>query len=129
MAAVTPGRATVALIEDEPLVRTALAAAIDQAGYTVVCAATGVEALALFDARAVDLAIIDIGLPGRMDGIATIREARRHHPDLRVIFTSGKPPTPEVSALGAFVMKPARVASVLEAIAQQIGPGEPPKPA
>jgi DNA-binding response OmpR family regulator len=115
------GRPRIALIEDEPAVRTALASGIHHADYDVICAASGVEGLALLEDPAIDLAIIDIALPGRMDGIALAREARRHNPSLRVIFTSGRPPPSDVSSLGEFVAKPARLATMLEAIARQLG--------
>jgi two-component system cell cycle sensor histidine kinase/response regulator CckA len=114
-------RPIIALIEDEPAVRTALAAGIDYAGYTVVSAASGVEALALLEDPATDVAIIDIVLPGRLDGIAAAREAKRHNPGLRVIFTSGRPPPQGVGDLGEFVAKPFRLATLLEAIARQLG--------
>jgi CheY-like chemotaxis protein len=109
------------LVEDEPAVRTALAAAIDYAGYTVICAATGAEALGLLEDPATDVAIIDIVLPGRMDGVAAAREAKRHNPGLRVIFTSGRLPPSDLSELGEFVAKPFRLATLLEAIARQLG--------
>jgi two-component system cell cycle sensor histidine kinase/response regulator CckA len=115
------GRPTIALIEDEPAVRMALASGIDFAGYTVISAASGVEGLALLEDPATDLAIIDIVLPGRMDGIAVAREAKRHNPGLRMIFMSGHPPPTDVSGLGEFVAKPVRLATLLDAIARQLG--------
>jgi len=117
-----PRRPTIALIEDDPLVRTALAIAISDASYDVVSAAGGAEGLAVLESRPIDLAIIDIRIPGRMNGIDIVREARRYNPDLRVIFTSGFPPPDGVnlSALGSFMAKPARVPSLLAEIERRL---------
>ncbi len=117
-----PGRPTIALIEDEPLLRMALAAAVGDAGYNVTAAASGVEGLALLQEEGVDLAIVDIELPGRIDGVAMIREAQRDNPGLRVILTSGLPPRdPHLPPIGAFLQKPYRVDELLAVIAQQLG--------
>lgn len=116
-------RPTIALIEDEPLLRVALATAVGDAGYHVMAAASGVEGLALLQERAVDLAIVDIQLPGRIDGLELVREARRDRPGLRVILTSGLPPRDaELAADGPFLLKPYRVDELLAMIAEVLAP-------
>lgn len=119
-----PDRPTIALIEDELLLRVATAKAIDDAGYNVISAASGVEGLSLLRDYAIDLAVIDIVLPGRMDGVALVSEAKRENPRLHVIFTSGRLPEPpdELAALGPFLHKPYRHAELLSAIMNLIGP-------
>jgi DNA-binding NtrC family response regulator len=116
---------TIALIEDDPLVRTALARAIDDADYNVISAASGPEGLGVLNdhGQAIDLAIIDIVLPGRIDGIAVVREAKRLNPNLRVIFTSGHPPPAgvDLTPWGEFLPKPTRVTTLLATIARQLG--------
>jgi DNA-binding response OmpR family regulator len=114
-------RPTIALIEDEPLLRMALASAVGDAGYEVTAAATGVEGLALLRERPVDLAIVDVGLPGRLDGVALVREARRDNPRLRVILTSGMPPRDtQMPSIDTFLLKPYRVDDLLDAIAREL---------
>jgi DNA-binding response OmpR family regulator len=115
---VKPGRPTIALIEDELLLRIATAKAIDDAGYNVISAASGVEGLTLLRDYEIDLAVIDIFLPGRMDGVAMVAEARLDNPHLRVLFTSGRPPAHELqlAAIGAFLQKPYRHAELLSVI-------------
>lgn len=126
MSNLKPARPTIALIEDEPLLRVALATAVGDAGYDVMAAATGVEGLALLQERAVDLAIVDIELPGRIDGVALVREARRDRPGLRVILTSGLPPPDEqLAAFGPFLLKPYRVDELLATIAEELAPPRP----
>lgn len=99
----------------------ALASAVGDAGYEVTAAASGVEGLALLRERPIDLAIVDVGLPGRLDGVALVREARRDNPGLRVIMTSGMPPRDaELLAIDAFLLKPYRVNDLLDAIARRL---------
>ena len=48
---------------------------IDTVGVT-----SGEEALAALEKRRFDVIILDIKMPGGMDGIETLREIKRHHP-------------------------------------------------
>ncbi|MEJ0070587.1 MAG: response regulator [Pseudomonadota bacterium] len=78
----------------------------------------GVEGLALLSDHPIDLAIIDVMLPGRMDGLALAGEAKRENPRLRVLFTSGHPPAHalQIEAIGTFLLKPYRHAELLTVI-------------
>ncbi|WP_407530804.1 cell cycle histidine kinase CckA [Methylobacterium oryzisoli] len=84
------GRGTILLVEDEDPVRAVNARALAARGYTVLEAASGVEALAIMGERdtAVDLVVSDVVMP-EMDGPTLLRELRKRHPDLKVIFVSG----------------------------------------
>jgi DNA-binding NarL/FixJ family response regulator len=54
-------------------------------GIKVVgAAATGEEALEMCDELPVDVALVDIDLPG-MDGVAVTASLREHHPEVRVV--------------------------------------------
>jgi DNA-binding response OmpR family regulator len=119
---VKQGRPIIALIEDDPLVRSAIARALDDASYNVISAANGAEGLAVLEKNDVDLAVIDIVMPGRLDGVAVAMEAKRQKPGLRVIFTSGHPPPADkdLTSLGTFLPKPTRVAKLLATIARQL---------
>src|SRR5215813_10315651 len=96
------GRPLIALVEDQPLIRVPLAQGLDLAGYTVIGAANGAEALALLEDRDIDVAIIDINLPGHLDGLVVLREARRSNPALKAILISGQPPD-EIGPTDLFV--------------------------
>ncbi len=84
------GRGTVLLVEDEEAVRAFAARALASRGYSVVEAATGVEALAAIERNGgeVDLVVSDVVMP-EMDGPTLLRELRRRRPELKVIFISG----------------------------------------
>ncbi|ODA68898.1 Blue-light-activated protein [Methyloligella halotolerans] len=84
------GRGTVLLVEDEDAVRSFAARALGQRGYNVLEAGTGAEALEVFNEHdgEVDLVVSDVVMP-EMDGPTLLKELRRDHPDLRIIFMSG----------------------------------------
>lgn len=62
---------TVLVVDDEPAIRRLLHAGITRAGYRVVEAATGREALSALHIDKPDIALLDLGLPDR-DGLELI---------------------------------------------------------
>jgi two-component system cell cycle sensor histidine kinase/response regulator CckA len=84
------GQGTILLVEDEDPVRAVNARALSARGYTVLEAASGVEALQVIEQRgaAVDVVVSDVVMP-EMDGPTLLRELRKLYPDLKVIFVSG----------------------------------------
>jgi two-component system cell cycle sensor histidine kinase/response regulator CckA len=84
------GQGVILLVEDEDPVRAVNARALTARGYTVLEAASGVEALQIIEEREtpVDLVVSDVVMP-EMDGPTLLRELRRRHPELKVIFVSG----------------------------------------
>jgi PAS domain S-box-containing protein len=63
-------------VEDEPEVLDVLRAMLSSAGHTVFTAASGREALELFEHEPVDLVLTDLGMPG-MTGLALATEIKR----------------------------------------------------
>ncbi|MDI4656077.1 response regulator [Xanthobacter autotrophicus] len=83
------GQGRVLLVEDEDAVRAFASRALANRGYEVLAAASGVEALELFEtAGKVDIVISDVVMP-EMDGPTLLRELRARDPALKVIFISG----------------------------------------
>ncbi|WP_343231263.1 response regulator [Rhodomicrobium vannielii] len=84
------GKATVLLVEDEDAVRSFASRALATRGYTVLEAASGVEALEIMDRHEgqVDLVVSDVVMP-EMDGPTLLRHLRQRNPDIRIIFMSG----------------------------------------
>ncbi|MBT2385943.1 response regulator transcription factor [Streptomyces sp. ISL-11] len=76
----------VLLVDDHPLFREGLAAAVDlDEGFTVVAqAATGEEALTEAARTTPDLVVMDLGLPGQ-SGIETTRQIRERLPGTQVL--------------------------------------------
>jgi len=86
-----PGR-TVLLVEDDPMVRRLVRRTLDGAGYRVVEAEDGAEALAVFrrDPGAVDLVLTDVMMP-RKSGAELAAALGAERPELPVVFMSGHP--------------------------------------
>jgi two-component system cell cycle sensor histidine kinase/response regulator CckA len=84
------GAGTILLVEDEDPVRLFSARALKNKGYKVLEAKSGEAALeVIYSAKeTIDLLVTDVVMP-RMDGPTLIKEVRRTHPDLKVIFISG----------------------------------------
>ena len=79
----------VLVVDDENLVREMLAQTLENAGFTVLLAADGTEALALLTAgEVVDVLVTDLSMPG-IDGLAVIRTAQERHPDLPAVLLTG----------------------------------------
>ncbi len=84
------GQGTILLVEDEDPVRAVNSRALSARGYTVLEAASGLEALAIVrdGDQPIDLVVSDVVMP-EMDGPSLLREVRKHQPHLKVIFVSG----------------------------------------
>jgi two-component system, cell cycle sensor histidine kinase and response regulator CckA len=86
----TRGEETVLVVEDEPGVRDVTVRALREAGYEVLAARSGEEAVRLGPGTLarVQILVTDVVMPG-MDGRATADALWRLHPDLPVLFVSG----------------------------------------
>ncbi|MDQ0447125.1 cell cycle histidine kinase CckA [Methylobacterium aerolatum] len=84
------GQGIILLVEDEDPVRAVNSRALSARGYTVLEAASGLEALAIVQEgeHPIDLVVSDVVMP-EMDGPTLLREVRKHQPHLKVIFVSG----------------------------------------
>jgi CheY-like chemotaxis protein len=73
-------------VEDEPEVLDLVRAMLTHAGHSVITAASGREALELFDREKVDLVVTDLGMPG-MTGLVLAAELKRLRPVPIVLLT------------------------------------------
>jgi CheY-like chemotaxis protein len=82
----------VLVVDDECVVRLLVARALESAGYTVLAAADGAEALDLLEqGGGVDLVLTDIRMP-RLGGLELGREIARRHWPIPVLYMSADPP-------------------------------------
>jgi len=79
---------TVLLVDDEPDIRDVLELALTDAGYAVLKAENGQEALRIFNETQPPIVITDIKMPV-MDGIELLRHVKRQIPDTEVIMITG----------------------------------------
>jgi two-component system, cell cycle sensor histidine kinase and response regulator CckA len=84
------GRERILLCEDEPAVLRYVTRLLVGAGYTVVSACDGEDALRVFDANGggFDLALLDVIMP-RLGGRGVMERIRKRDPKVRFLFTSG----------------------------------------
>ena len=112
------------LVEDEFLIRLAIAETLEDEGFEVVQAETGDAAHALLEAELAfgtgfDVLLTDINLPGARNGLRLAEEARAMLPGLRVIYATGRPDTMAGARMGphdAFLPKPYGPAEVLHVL-------------
>jgi PAS domain S-box-containing protein len=84
------GSETILIVEDNDPLLESISTMLHEQGYRVLAARTGTVALELLDSeKKVHLLFTDVGLPGGMNGRQLADEARRRHPDLIVLFTTG----------------------------------------
>ena len=74
----------VLIADDEEVLRDVLEVVLRREGFDVVLASSGEEALNVLDTEEVDLAILDVMLPG-ISGIDTLRAIRISNPNLPVV--------------------------------------------
>ena len=84
------GHETVLVVEDEPPLRQLAARVLAGAGYTVLQAGSGPEALALIEGHAdpVHLVFTDVVMPG-MSGRELVTRLSLLRPAMRILYTSG----------------------------------------
>src|SRR5438034_1467237 len=90
VAAPARGAETVLVVEDDERVRVLARKVLEQAGYTVLVAAGGKEALAAAEGHdgPIDLLMTDVVMP-EMSGRTLTRRLAQRHPGLKVLYMSG----------------------------------------
>ena len=85
-----PDLGTILVVDDDPNIRELICSVLEDDGYTVSAAATGAEALALFDGDpgGVRAAVVDLLMPG-ISGEDVIRRLRMRRAGLPCVVVSG----------------------------------------
>lgn len=109
----------VLLVDDEPSIRLTMTEFLKRAGYAVI-AAPDFESGSLVGNESIDVAIVDINLPGR-NGIELLRRINLREPYVPVIMVTGEPSLsafPEIVRAGAydFIAKPVVKDVLLKAV-------------
>ncbi|HEY3381033.1 MAG TPA: ATP-binding protein [Vicinamibacterales bacterium] len=120
-------RRRVLLVDDEPGVRTVVRRMLERAGYQVLDAAGGREALAILDAEstAVDLLLTDLVMP-EMDGRQLIARFRERCPTTPIVCMTGFAGEP-IGGDGAdiattVVTKPFSSDTLVRVVSEAVGP-------
>lgn len=108
----------VLLVEDDVLIRMDAAEMLVDAGHEVVDAEYGPDALAVLEARHVDVLVTDVGLPG-MSGLELAERACRLQPGIGVVFATGDTElsqTKKAQGTAVFLCKPYDSASLARSV-------------
>jgi CheY-like chemotaxis protein len=85
------GRPVVLVVEDEVLLRWSAVAIIEEAGFDVAEAETGIEAISVLEKRD-DIWIVftDVEMPGSIDGLQLAHLVCTRWPSIKIVATSGR---------------------------------------
>ncbi len=123
----------VLLVEDDPEVRALFASFLRQAGYDVVEAADGKDAVAAFTTRRadIDVVITDVVMPNT-SGPALAAALRARRPALKILYVSGYAEELDVAggspAHSAYLQKPVTRLTLLRQVAALLAPAPEPAP-
>ena len=108
--------------EDEVAVRRVVASGLRRAGFRVLEASDGAEAVACLEGRGKEIAaaVLDLSMP-RLDGLACLTALHRLRPDLPALLVSGRfPPSLDAPPPGAELLdkpfEPAALAARIRAL-------------
>jgi CheY-like chemotaxis protein len=122
-----PGLGRILIAEDDEDVMNIMGRMLEEAGYEVLTASDGLQALHLMDSGdPVDLVITDIRMP-RMGGLALSERVESQHPGLPIIYITGyasefNPLTPE-GLPRPFLRKPFTEQDLIMMVERLLGPG------
>lgn len=113
------GAANILLCDDDDDVRRFIGEFLDSAGYTIHEVSGPEAALGILEHSAeIDLLIVDYAMPG-MNGLETIRQARRRRPGLRPLLITGHADAMGTSTVGVpLLRKPFAPAELARMVAE-----------
>ncbi len=111
-AVLSSGSETVLVVDDEEIMRNIGSSMLQECGYKVILASSGIEALEIYRERfkEIDIVLLDMAMP-KMSGKETYKEMKKINPDIKVLLASGfrqDQRVEETIELGAneFIQKP-----------------------
>jgi DNA-binding NtrC family response regulator len=119
--------ARILVVDDEPGLREFVHTVLAQEGHEVEEAKDGNQALAACDRNHVDLALVDLIMPGK-DGVRTIEEMRQRHPRTVIVVITGAAPVRwplrllyEQPDTLHMIVKPLKPDVLLQTVAEALG--------
>jgi signal transduction histidine kinase/CheY-like chemotaxis protein/HAMP domain-containing protein len=88
---VPQGTETILVVEDEPVLRDLAHVILENCGYKIIEAGSGVEALEIWNQNQdkIDLVLTDVVMPEGISGMDLAQRLHATRPDLRIVFASG----------------------------------------
>ncbi|GGY44118.1 response regulator [Bacterioplanes sanyensis] len=119
---------TIMVVDDSASIRQVVRIALNGAGYNVIEASDGKDALGKLTGDKIHLVISDVNMPN-MDGISFVKELKKHPrykftPVIMLTTEAGKDKMAEGKAAGAkaWVVKPFQPPQMLDAVSKLILP-------
>jgi two-component system, cell cycle response regulator CpdR len=107
------------IANDDPDLTEVISGGLSEAGYAVLTAANGYEAIGVLADNWVSLLITDIRMPG-IDGFELARQAKVMRPTIKVIYLGGAPEKGAGAVHGPVLQKPIRIADLLGEVHRQL---------
>jgi PAS domain S-box-containing protein len=122
------GAGTVLVVDDEPMIRRLGSKILKDAGYSVLVAGDGDEAVRIFgeDPNRIDVVLLDMSMPGK-SGKAVLAALQEQRHDVKVVFMSGFGESEALRVVGAnrflaFLQKPFNTGDLPAVIASVLRP-------
>ena len=119
------GGGTILVVDDDEVTRTLLAHQLEAAGYEIITAENGSQALTLVRANKPDLVLMDISMPV-MDGSMALRMMRQLHPstDLPIIMMTSRSEESQIfgcfdAGASDYLAKPVQYSSMIARVEAQ----------
>lgn len=110
---------TILVVDDDPMVLTLCQQILKLGGYEVLLAGSGKDALRMAQRATIDLALLDVVMPG-MNGVELADELCSLHPDIRILLMTGFGPRDIAPVVGdnpyRVIWKPFKADSLLRMI-------------
>lgn len=114
--------ATILVVDDAAFMRMRMSKILTEAGYEVIQAENGLDAVAKYKANSPDAVLMDITMP-EMDGLTALKEIKAHDPAARVAMVTALGQQQIVldavkSGAKDFLVKPCEPERVLAAVSK-----------
>lgn len=105
------GNETILVVDDLKEQLTIAGNILHRLGYNAITAQSGTEALSILSKTKVDLVMLDMIMPGQMDGLETYEKILHLHPKQKAIISSGYSESEQVRKMqklgaGGYIQKP-----------------------
>ncbi|MCC7161256.1 MAG: response regulator transcription factor [Anaerolineae bacterium] len=112
---------SILVVDDHPSIQITIGDALKEHGYQVMAVSNGAAALSACKTRHFDLALIDLRMPGSMDGISLLKQLRQNYGHMALIVLTGYATLDSaITALrehaSDFLIKPASLDQVLASV-------------
>ncbi len=119
------GNEKIVVVDDDPFQREVTITLLEKLGYEAVAVEGGEKAVDLLKSDSCDLLILDMIMPGGIDGAETYEQILAFHPGQKAVIVSGYAESERVQhaiglGAGAFVRKPLTMKSLALAVRREL---------